>query len=564
MSVVAEPKAKKGKKRKGDELPSMRVSVADKLPFTPIELVRVDQFERHPQNRIPRPEDIDARAKSIRDKGQISPITARRREGHERYQILCGETRWRAHQQLGLVLIQARIIECSDAEAIVYMGTDNTERKDLTASERARHARNLLDVGYSREQVAAELKLSSPSSVSNLVKLLEAPECWLRALDEGVVFARDSERKTIYEGTVREIAKFSEAPELAAKILDSFGNAHWFPESRHQQINQIYNSVKTVTRSMSDRVWYGERDGVIVEDLHKPRFKIDADVRSRLRCVTVPNCDGKLEERALNVEEFDRLQWEALAKLVARKSKADGKTGKATAASKKKQQDEQLAKWCLEWKYWLLRCELASRIDFPTAGWVFPWLLINAVRDHRCNGEDLVIYAVDNYWTEPKDRKLEPLLSTLLRVEKDAQASGPTLANGHRRDMFLRIGRLVLWPTDHLTRDPSLVAELVPERLPFLPTKELDALAKSMEVTLEEAWQSGTLDGSSARALVAQFLRRHTCQQLEELADELGVRLHASGKAAMVSELLGLHKAGSPLPVPAVLTDKKSRTKGGA
>lgn len=563
MSVVAEPKAKKGKKRKGDELPSMRVSVADKLPFTPIELVRVDQFERHPQNRTPRPEDIDARAESIRDKGQISPITARRREGHERYQILCGETRWRAHQQLGLVLIQARIIECTDAEALVYMGADNLERKDLTTSERARHARNLLDAGYSREQVAAELKLNSPTSVSNLVKLLEAPECWLTALDEGLLWEHEDERQRIHEGTVREIAKFSDVPELAVKIMNSFATSRWFPTTREDQIDFIYRATSELTRSMTDPAYYDERDGVAVYGHYKPRFKIDAGVRERLNVVPVPTADGKMEEVALNVEEFDRLQWQALAKSVARKSK-DEKSEKATDASKKKQQDEQLAKWCREWKYWLLRCELASRLDFPTAGWVLPWLLINAVRDHRFRGEDLVIYAVDNFWTEPNDRKLEPLLSTLLRVEKEAQASGPTLANGHRRDMFLRIGRLVLWPTDHLTRDPSLVADLIPERLPFLPTEEIGALAKSMEVTLEEAWQSGTLDGSSARALVAQFLRRHTCPQLEELADELGVTLHASGKAAMLSELLGQHKAGSPLPVPAVLTDKKSRTKGGA
>jgi ParB/RepB/Spo0J family partition protein len=80
--------------------------------------------------------EITALAESIRQHGLAQPITVRPVNGH--YQIVAGERRFRAHQELGAATIPAIVRSMSDREAADLMLIENIQRVDLNPLDEAR------------------------------------------------------------------------------------------------------------------------------------------------------------------------------------------------------------------------------------------------------------------------------------------------------------------------------------------------------------------------------------------------------------------------------------------
>ena len=99
----------------------------------PLELV--DDFPDHPfQVRLD--EDMDQLVESIRERGLITPITARPKEDG-RYEIVSGHRRKKACELAGLSSIKAEVRELSRDEAIVLMVESNLQRSVILPSEKA-------------------------------------------------------------------------------------------------------------------------------------------------------------------------------------------------------------------------------------------------------------------------------------------------------------------------------------------------------------------------------------------------------------------------------------------
>ena len=76
-------------------------------------------------------------AQSIDEKGLISPITVK--ESNNKYIIVAGERRLRAHQLLKRKRILAYIIDADSNKDIMYMALiENIQREDLNAIEQAK------------------------------------------------------------------------------------------------------------------------------------------------------------------------------------------------------------------------------------------------------------------------------------------------------------------------------------------------------------------------------------------------------------------------------------------
>jgi ParB family transcriptional regulator, chromosome partitioning protein len=72
-------------------------------------------------------------AESIREVGLMQPVVVRRVDVG--YQIIAGERRWRAHKMLGLEMIRAVVIDCTDQDMAVMALVENVSRDDLTDYE---------------------------------------------------------------------------------------------------------------------------------------------------------------------------------------------------------------------------------------------------------------------------------------------------------------------------------------------------------------------------------------------------------------------------------------------
>jgi ParB family chromosome partitioning protein len=109
-------------------------------------------------------------AESIRSEGLLQPIVVRRHG--EKFQLIAGERRWRAFQQLKLRSIPARVVEASDASAASIGLIENLQREGLNAIEEALGFASLVRDFDLTQETAAERVGRSRASVANALRLL--------------------------------------------------------------------------------------------------------------------------------------------------------------------------------------------------------------------------------------------------------------------------------------------------------------------------------------------------------------------------------------------------------
>jgi|GEM_PF-855414 len=129
------------------------------------------------------PDRVAQIAASMLQVGQISPIRVRSNPAHTAgdgrppYEIVVGETRWRAAQQAGLPALDAIVREYTDLEVIEVQLVENLQRSDLHPMEEAEGYEALLRKpdglqGFGTvEEIAARVG-KSPSYVYQRLKLL--------------------------------------------------------------------------------------------------------------------------------------------------------------------------------------------------------------------------------------------------------------------------------------------------------------------------------------------------------------------------------------------------------
>lgn len=141
-------------------------------------------------------EAIEELAANIKEQGLLQPITVRpcKEEGcpsktrlnkkgeavDVKYEIVCGERRFRAVKLLGLETIPAIVREMTDEEAFDAMITENLQRKDVDPIEECLAYNTLLERGQTAEDIAARMGKSvryvqDRTRLRSLIKKLHKP-----------------------------------------------------------------------------------------------------------------------------------------------------------------------------------------------------------------------------------------------------------------------------------------------------------------------------------------------------------------------------------------------------
>lgn len=175
-----------------------------------VRLIAVADLSPHPGQPRKHFDDaaLDELAASIRDRGVIQPIVARRTD--RGYQIIAGERRWRAAQRAGIHQVPVLVRDFDDSATLEIALIENVQREDLNAIEEAEAYRRLIaDFGHKPDTIG-RLVNKSRSHVANLLRLLELPQ----VVRDHVAAGR------LTMGHARALLGTGDAETLAAQIID--------------------------------------------------------------------------------------------------------------------------------------------------------------------------------------------------------------------------------------------------------------------------------------------------------------------------------------------------------
>lgn len=176
------------------------------------------------QDIIPNPEQprrefdktaLEEMARSIEQHGVVQPIIVVRHQNS--YRIVAGERRWRAAQLAKLSHLPAIIRSMKELEEIELSLIENIQRVDLSPLEQALSVYKLQhQFNLSLDDIAKKLG-KAPSTISNLMRLLQLPDGAMEALRTG----------KISEGHARAILALKGQSDKQEELLRSILDNNW-------------------------------------------------------------------------------------------------------------------------------------------------------------------------------------------------------------------------------------------------------------------------------------------------------------------------------------------------
>ena len=129
-------------------------------------------------------EALEELASSIRAQGVLQPVVVRE-IGHEKFEIIAGERRWRAAQLAQLDVIPCLVKNVADEAAVAITLIENIQREDLNAMEEAVALERLLNEFELTHQQVAEAVGKSRTTVTNLLRLNNLNDDVKKLLEHG-------------------------------------------------------------------------------------------------------------------------------------------------------------------------------------------------------------------------------------------------------------------------------------------------------------------------------------------------------------------------------------------
>ena len=119
---------------------------------------------------------LDELARSILEKGVIQPVTVRRKNEQEEYELIAGERRLRAARQTGYQTIPAIVMAVSSPEEMMELSLiENIQRDDLNPIHEARAYLRLQEECHLTQEEVASRVGKNRTTVANTLRLLKLP-----------------------------------------------------------------------------------------------------------------------------------------------------------------------------------------------------------------------------------------------------------------------------------------------------------------------------------------------------------------------------------------------------
>lgn len=225
-----------------------------------VQIIPVNQIEPSPyQNRThgmshahPKLKEL---ATSISRMGILQPVTVRpvestlvgKLKNEPRYQLICGERRWRASILAGEETIPALVRPLNNEDALLAVVVENNQREDLTPLESAAGVQALLDAGYDVPAIAGKLG-HDPSWVYRLAQLTKLTKAWKEEASEQ--FSEVNHRTHGPQINTWSIGHLEEVARLPAETQDRLLKIVQDGEFRRPNLEHLRHLVNDLTRQL--------------------------------------------------------------------------------------------------------------------------------------------------------------------------------------------------------------------------------------------------------------------------------------------------------------------------
>ena len=180
----------KSRKSLGTDLSALLGVANDNAQFDTEELLNIPIKFLAPGRYQPRrkldPARIDELAKSIEQHGVMQPLVLRKID-EDLFEIVAGERRWRACQQIGLEKVPALLKDLTDEQTLAMSLIENIQREDLNVVEEGRALIRLQEEFNLTQQQVAQVVSKPRSTVTNLIRLIALEGEVLSYLEDGEI-----------------------------------------------------------------------------------------------------------------------------------------------------------------------------------------------------------------------------------------------------------------------------------------------------------------------------------------------------------------------------------------
>lgn len=207
-------------------------------PFSELEITKVYPNPDQPRKQF---DDIEQLAATILEHGLLQPITVVKKD--DRYMIIAGERRYKAHLHNEAKTIKAYIVDVSEEQVEELTLIENIQRNDLTDFEIAKHICKLWDSGrYAKKSDLATKIGKSDSYISKSFNCLK--------LDSEIIDHIEQNKTPISIGVMDEIARVKDKG-TQKEVFEKYNNG----EITRDEIKEFKPKKLNETFSFSKDVW---------------------------------------------------------------------------------------------------------------------------------------------------------------------------------------------------------------------------------------------------------------------------------------------------------------------
>jgi len=270
-------------------------------PTNKIDITKIEPNPFQPRKIFDETE-LEQLAQSLSTQGLLQPIAVR--QVGDRYQIIAGERRFRAALRLGWSEMPVQLADADDQRMAEFALTENIQRKDLNAIEKANACANYLEMyGGTQDELAKRLGIDR-STVTNLLRLLELP----KQLQEAVC------QEQITAGHVRALLKLPEWEQIG--IAEKIQAEEWSVRETERFVQDLMQMGEAELPKTPGQHWQViDQDGEskVVSPQSEQIRRLEEDFRHSLGGVKVKLVQtnekgkGKLVILFTNHAEFDHI-----------------------------------------------------------------------------------------------------------------------------------------------------------------------------------------------------------------------------------------------------------------